>query len=116
MWSGHVQCTQCSYRTADFMVTPHWGWAHGVLFQDTESMALRVFRIPADDTPDLAQFATEDEETQAFVAFTKRAIARERRTNERHVELGEFFLRDGPSSVPCPRCRQPLTWVLTGIS
>jgi hypothetical protein len=116
MWSGYLHCTKCRYRTDDFLVMPHWGWTHGVLFQDTDSMALRVFQIPDDDAPDLAQFPTEDDETRAFVAFTARAIARERRTNERHVELNEFFCGDGATSLPCPQCRQLLNWVTTGIS
>jgi hypothetical protein len=114
---GYLRCTECGYRTEDFMCGPHWhSWSHGVLIQEAQSQALRVFWIPVDDAPDRSRFQTKDEEGQAFEKYTAHAVAGELQPGERHVEVREFMFDDRPTALPCPHCQQLLRWEFTGIS
>src|SRR5688572_26595842 len=115
MFWGHLQCDECAYCTENFMFGPHWNsWTHGVLIQNTQSLALRVFWIPLDKTADDRRFETEEAAERSFEAFTSAAIARELRPDEKHIAIADFVGREGASSVPCPNCRRLLTWHQTG--
>jgi hypothetical protein len=99
------------------MCAPHWhSSSHGVLIQDVQSNALRVFWIPADDEPSQSASQTRQERARAFAKHAQEAIAIELRPGERHVAASEFMGEDHATALHCPGCDRMLKWQVTGIS
>ena len=107
MFPGYLHCPKCKYKTRHFLWVHHPFREHDVVFQHQETFALRIESFPDDQVFDSKDDAAVD-------AYFYRLEQENAKSGEKMIFLP--LVKDGPTELPCPQCRDTLHWHITGIA